>query len=119
MKIEKVPKLVANLSHKEENLIHTRNLKQALNHGLVLLILTKVQRVIEFDQKTWLKPYTDMNTEPRKNVKNDFEKVFFKLMSNTVFGKTNRNFRKDSDINLVSESNYHRTKIIFLVIYHQ
>ena len=73
MKIEKVEKLVANLYDKTEYIVHIRNLKQALNHGLVL---KKVHRVIKFNQNAWLKPYIDMNTDLRKNTKNDFEKVF-------------------------------------------
>ena len=63
MKIEKVEKLVANLHDKTEYVIHIRNLKQALNHGLVL---KKVHRVIKFNQNAWLKPYIDMNTDLRK-----------------------------------------------------
>ena len=65
--------------------IYIRNLKQALNHEL---ILKKVHRVIQFNQEAWLKPYTDINTKFRKQPKNDFEKDFFKLMDNSVFGKT-------------------------------
>ena len=63
MKIEKVKKLVTNLYDKTEYVIHVRNLKQTLNHGLVLKI---VQREIKFNQKAWLKPYIDMNTKLRK-----------------------------------------------------
>ena len=84
MKTEKFEKLAANLHDKTEYVIHIRNLKQALNHGL---ILEKVHRVIKFNQNAWLKPYIDMNTDLRK-IKIDFEKDFFKLMSNVVFGKT-------------------------------
>ena len=65
--------------------MHIGVLKQALSHGLVF---KKVHRVIQFNQKDWLKPYTDMNTKLRKEARNDFEKDFFKLMNNSVFAKT-------------------------------
>ena len=116
-KIGKTEKLVANLHDKEEYFIHRRNLKQALNHAL---LLKKVHRIIKFNQKTWLKPFIYINTELRKNAKIDFGKDFFKLMSNVVFGKTTENVRKHRDIKLVttearrnylvSEPNYHTTK---------
>ena len=73
MKIERVERLVANLHDKTEYIIHIRNLKQAINHGLVL---KKVHKVIKFNQNAWLKLYTDMNTDLRKKAKNDFEKDF-------------------------------------------
>ena len=66
MKIRKVEKLVANLYDKTEYVIHIRNLKQELNHGLVL---KKVHRVIKSNQNPWLKPYIDMNTKLRKKAK--------------------------------------------------
>ena len=106
MKIEKVEKLVANLYDKFEYVIRIRDLKQALNHRL---ILKKVHKVIKFNQKAWLKPYIDMNTDLRKKGKNDFEKDFFKSMNNGVFGKTMENVRKHRDIKLVAterRSNY-------------
>ena len=97
--------------------IHIRTLKQELNHGL---ILKSVHRVIQFNQKASLKPYIDMNPKLRKEVKNEFEKDFFKLMNNSVFGKTMENARNHRDIKLVtteekrsklvSEPNYHTTK---------
>ena len=82
--------------------------------------LKKVHRVIQFNQADWLKPHIDMNTKLRKEAKNDFEKDFFKLMNNSVFGKTMKNVRKHRDIKLVitdvkrnklvSEPNYHPPK---------
>ena len=117
MKIEKVEKLVTNLHDKIEYVICKRNLKQALNHGL---ILKKFRRVIKFDQKVWLKPYIDMNTKLRQNTTNNFEKDFFKLMNNAVFEKTMENLRKHRNIKLatterrrnylLSEPSYHTTK---------
>ena len=117
MKIEKVENLVANLHDKVEYVIHIRNLKQALNQGLVF---KKVHKVIKFNQNAWLKPYIDMNTDLRKKAKNDFETDFLKLINNAVFGKTMENVRKHRDIKLVtterrrnylvSEPNYHTTK---------
>ena len=65
MKIDKCKKLICNLYDKKDSVVHIRSLKQALNHGL---ILKKVHSVIQFNQKAWLKPYIDINTELRKKV---------------------------------------------------
>ena len=90
--IEKVEKLVDNLHDKTEYVINIRNLKQALNNGLVF---KKVYRVIKFNQNPWLKPYNDMNTDLRKKAKNSFfQEDFFKLMNNAVFRKTLENVKK-------------------------
>ena len=118
MIIDKTKKLVCNLHDKKNYVVHISVLKQALDHGLKL---RKVHRVIEFNQKAWLKEYIDVNTELRKKASNDFEKDFFKLMNNAVFGKTMENVRKHRDIKLVktdhrrnklvSEPNYHTVKL--------
>ena len=116
-KVNKVEKLICSTEDKEKFVIHIRVLKQALNYELVL---RKVHKVIQFNQEDWLKPYTNMNTKLRKEAKNDFEKDFFKLVNNSVFGKTMENVRKHRDIELLTtdvkrnklvfESNYHKTK---------
>ena len=107
------------LNDKENYAVHILALKQALNHGLKL---SKVHNVIEFRQNAWLKSYIDMNTELRKKAKNEFEKELFKLMNNSVFGKTMEDVRNHRDIRIIttdkrksilaSESNYHSTKYI-------
>ena len=119
METNKCKKLVCNLYNKIKYVVHINSLKQALNHGLKL---KKIYRIIEFNQKAWLKPYIDMNTELKKLARNDFEKDLFKLMNNSVFGKTMENIRKHRDIKLVttdkkrsklvSEPNYHTINLI-------
>ena len=112
-----VEKLICSIKDKEKYVIHITALKQALNHGIKL---KKVQRVIQFNQKAWLKAYITMNTKYRKEANNEFEKDFFKLRNNSVFGKTMENVRNHGDIKLatsdkrrkrlVSETNYHSHK---------
>ena len=99
MKINKCTKLTCTIQNKENYIIHIRALKQEINHRLKL---KKVHKVIEFNQEAWLKPYIDMNTNLRKQAKNDFEKDYFKLMSNSVFGKTVENVRNHRDIKIVT-----------------
>ena len=99
MKINKYSKLVCSLYDTNNYVVHLSALKQALNHGLVL---KKVHGVIQFNQEVWLKKYIDMNTELRKQARKDFEKDFFKLMNNSVFGKTMDSVRKHRGIKLVT-----------------
>ena len=118
MDIEKVEKLVTNLHDKIEDAIQIRNLRQALNHGLVL---KKVHAMIQLNEKPWLKPYIDMNTKLKQKAKINFEKDFFKQINKAVFGKTMKNVRGHRNIKLVTtesrrnylvlEPSYHTPKL--------
>ena len=99
MEINGVEKLVPNLRDKKNYVIHIQALNQVLQHGLRL---DRIHRAIEFDQSPWLKTYIDFNTQLRTAATNDFEKDFFKLMNNSVFGKTIENIRKHRNIKLVT-----------------
>ena len=93
-----VKKLIPNLRHKNNYVVHYKTLMQYLNLGMEL---KKIHRGIGFIESDFLKPYIDMNTNLRSKAKNDFEKDFFKLMNNSVFGKTMENIRNRVNIKLV------------------
>ena len=99
MVIGRVEKFVPNLYYKKRYVIHIRALDQALKHGLVL---ERIHRAIEFKQSAWMKEYIDFNTKLRTAAANNFEKDFYKLMNNSVFGKTMENIRKHRNIKLVT-----------------
>ena len=99
MEINGVEKLVPKLRDKKNYVIHIQVLNQALQHRLRL---GRIHCAIEFDQSPWLKTYIDFNTQLRMAATNDFEKDFFKLMNNSVFGKTMENIRKHRNIGLVT-----------------
>ncbi|GFS70105.1 c2H2-type domain-containing protein [Trichonephila clavipes] len=84
-------RLLTTLYPKTNYVAHIRNLKQYLKLGLVL---KKVHKILEFHQESWLQPYINMNTQFRTEAENEFEKKFYKLMNNAIFGKTMENIRK-------------------------
>ena len=97
-KDEKTNKLILNVMDKQNYVLHIDILKFYLKQGLKI---KKINRVIEFRHKQWLKPWIDFNTEKRKNATSDFEKDMYKLMNNAVYGKTMENVRNQIDFELV------------------
>ena len=94
-------KLIADFYDKKNYVIHYRNLKLYLRLGMQM---TCVHLVVAFRQSKWLKSYIELNTELRKRAQNAFEKDFFKLMNNSVFGKTMENVRNHRHFQLVSDA---------------
>ena len=93
-----VKKLVLNLMDKNNYVIHYRNLQQYLELGMKL---KKIHRILKFKRSDWMRPYIDFNTDKRKESTNESDKNFFKLMNNSVYGKTMENLRKRIKIRVV------------------
>lgn len=92
-------KLIPNLYNKRNYVIHYRALKQCLKHGLKL---SKIHRVVKFNQSPWLAEYINLNTDFRNKATCEFEKDLFKLLNNSIFGKTMENVEQRRDIKLLS-----------------
>ena len=103
-----ITKLVPNLMDKNKYVVYYKNLMLYLSLGMKL---KRFHRVLEFDEKPWMEPYIRLNTEMRKKAKSAFEKDFYKLMNNSVFGKTMENLRKRVDIKLVKTDGSENEKL--------
>ena len=104
-KQQETEKLIPNLYNKTNYVVHYRNLKFYLSNGMKL---TKINKVISFNQGPWMKDYIDFNTKKRAECKFDYQKDFFKLMNNAVFGKTMENVRKRVRFELVNNPKRHQ-----------
>ena len=101
-------KLTPNLRNKSHYIVHYSNLKLCLQLGLKI---TKIHRVLEFNQSPWLKPYIDLNTRQRAAATTPFEKDFFKLMNCSVFGKTQENLRNRVNVELVTDEKIQKKRV--------
>ena len=99
IKVGDVKKLIPNLGNKTKYVVHYRNLQLYLSLGMKL---TKIHRALQFKQSNWMKKYIDFNTKKRMNATNDFEKDFFKLIINSVYGKAIENLRKRINVRFVN-----------------
>ena len=118
IKVGDVKKIIPDLSNKTKYVLYYRNLQMYLSLGIKL---TKIHRVLKFKQSDWMKKYIDFNTEKRKNATTDFEKDFFKLIINSVYGKTIENLRKRINVRLVNNAKdflkYTKTNKMLLINY--
>ena len=103
IKVGDVKKLIPNLGNKANYVLHYRSLQLYLS---LRMKLTKTHRVLKFKQSDWMKKCINFNTEKRANAANSFGKDFFKLMINSVYGKTMENLRKRMNVRLVNNKKY-------------
>jgi hypothetical protein len=93
-------KLIPNLNDKSKYVLHYRNLQLYVSLGMKV---TKIHRAVSFTQSCWIKPYVDFNTEKRQQACNEFQKNFFKMVINAIFGKSMENVRDHTLVNLVCD----------------
>ena len=96
-------KLICDWTEKKIYLIHYRMLKFYVGHGWVL---EKIHEKISFKQSKWLGKYISFNTQKRNRAKNDFEKDFFKILVNSVFGKLIQCVRNRLKIEFIKKNDY-------------
>ena len=94
-----VNKLIPTLNDKKKYIVHYENLKLYESLGIKI---TRIHKGITFEESAWMKKYIDLNTSLRCRATNDFEKDFFKLMNNSVFGKTIEDIERRVEVRLVS-----------------
>ena len=99
VKVGDVKTLIPNLDNKTNYVVHYRNLQLYLSLGMKL---TKIHRILKFNQSDWMKKFIDFNTEKRMNATNCFEKDFLKSMINSVYGRTMENLRKRINVRLLN-----------------
>ena len=97
----KVKKIVSNLMNKNNYVIHYRNLQQCLELGMKL---KKIHRILKFEQKDWIKPYIDFNTQKRKEATNEADKNHFERLNNAFHGKAMEHMGKRIKIRIVKNS---------------
>jgi hypothetical protein len=106
-RFSEIKKLVPHLGPRENYVIHYQELQYYVKLGMVV---DEVTEILSFDQTNWLAPYIDFNTKLRQKAENDFEKDFFKLMNNSVYGKTMENVRKYQDVKIMAMNNDNNEK---------
>ena len=105
LKINGVKKLTPNLQDKTNMVLHAKSLQQYLSLGMRL---KKIHAGIKFHEEAFMKPFIELNTKMRTAAKNSFEKDFYKLMSNAVYGKTLENVRNRQNVHIVNDENKKR-----------